>query len=169
MQEEVAQRAAGEDSEHACRADHEEHERAEGLGDSVLLRHELDAEGLHAREEVVAARARQDDCHVGLDREHVARCRQQSHPPGVLRQDERGVRLEAAVERDPLRVGGLLAVVVNGLGHRRLHASREQCAGAATGGLRQLEDEPGEHKGRQRENHGLAGRSFVRYATARSR
>ena len=47
-EEQVAERPAGENADHAADADDEQHERPERLVDRVLTRDELDAEGLHA-------------------------------------------------------------------------------------------------------------------------
>src|SRR5439155_1734300 len=103
-EEEVADRAGREDARDGAAADDEQHERPERLVDPVLLRHELDAEGLDAGEEVVPERARQDEDDVRPDPEDVAGRLDQAEPARVAVQDEVGVGLEAALAREPLRV-----------------------------------------------------------------
>src|SRR5205085_11671473 len=114
----IADRAAREHADHRAGADDEEYERPEHVRDPVLLRHELDAEGLGVREEVVAARARDDEDDVRPDAEDVARRRAQAHAARVARQDELWVRLDAVLASDPLRVG-LVRLVARRLLDRR--------------------------------------------------
>jgi hypothetical protein len=106
----------GEHADDSADPDDEQHERARGLVDPVLARDELDAEGLDAREEEVAARARQDQKDVGPDSEHVTRRLEQVHPPWVSDVLEDGIGLDAALACQALRVGGLVDVVVGRLG-----------------------------------------------------
>ena len=152
MQEEVAEPAAREDADHSGRADGEEHERAERLSNSVLLRHELDAEGLDARQEEVAAGARQDECDVRLDREDITRGVEQSQPAGILREDELGIGLDAAFAGKALRVRRLLLAVVAGSGRDRLRVAETRGFPAA-GRLAQREHEPRQRERRQGEDH----------------
>src|ERR671936_3078952 len=93
--------------------------------DSVLARDELDAEGLDAREEEVPAGTRDDEDDVRPDPEDVAGGGKQAQPPGVSQQDEIGVRLEAALARQPLRIGRLVGFG-RGHGYRDLRVRVEE-------------------------------------------
>ena len=112
------------------------------------MRRELDAERLNAGEEVVAERAGEDEDDVGPDPEDVARRLEEPHAPRVGGQDELRLGLDPALAGQLLRRGAAVC-----FGGRRLCAFGRKRVAAAARRLRQPDDEPGEHKGRQGQDH----------------
>src|SRR6185503_5089890 len=151
VKEEIADGAAGEHTDDAGDPDDQQDERADDLRDAVLLRDELDPEGLNAGEEVVAARTRNDERDVRLDREDVARGGDEVHLPWVSSEEELRIRLDSAFSREMLRVGDLGLILIP-LSIRPLDSLRLEKGLAAADGLAKVEHEPGENKGRQRKD-----------------
>src|SRR5581483_1626358 len=101
-------------------------------------------ERLHAGEEVVAARAREDEHDVRADAQDVARRREQAQAARILREDEVLVRVDSLLTCELLR-GGPLAALVHRLPFRLRSFGAERRAAAASR-LRQARDEPGERE-----------------------
>ena len=121
LQQPVADRAAGEDAGERAGSDHEQEGARERLVDPVLLLRELQAEGLQAGEEVVAAGTREDQDDVRAHAEDVPGRVHEAHPARLAwLDDELGIGRQAALPRDPLRIGLLPALA----GARRLRGRR---------------------------------------------
>jgi hypothetical protein len=146
VQQRVPGRTACQYSGDGADAQAEQAQGGEALAGAVLLLHELGTERLHAREEVVAACAGDDEDHVSADPQHVPGGCQRAHPARVGSQHQFRIRRQAVVPGDPLRVGAGRGRLRRGVGGLLPRAFGRQHTLPAARRFPEPEDEPAQRE-----------------------